>query len=301
MRFYASAPRKPALRGPGPPEEESMDNTVPQHAPKDTSANQQVILVVDARPMRQFYTSIFLQRLNYQVIMAKTAEDAVLFLGLTVPLVIIANHDLPQMTGLELLTRVRRGPRTRGVPFIIYTSNRSPDVQQACEAAGCSAFLRHPCSLEDLYATVEATQKRPRRFLRLTTKLDVELEDGRSAESGRSDLITAISERGMFVSTLVPLSIGMVLPFTFHLPNAPGWPIRVEGQVLFSHFGENKRKIPGMAVKFLKIGDREREFVREFIKQELMEGIAPEQDTTGPASAGPGMPGPDDRGVIPLF
>jgi len=185
-----------------------MDNTVPQHAPKDTSANQQVILVVDARPMRQFYTSIFLQRLNYQVIMAKTAEDAVLFLGLTVPLVIIANHDLPQMTGLELLTRVRRDPRTRGVPFIIYTSNRSPDVQQACEAAGCSGVPAPPCSLEDVYATVEATQKRPRRFLRLTTKLDVELEDGRSAESGRSDLITAISERGMFVSTLVPLSIG---------------------------------------------------------------------------------------------
>jgi hypothetical protein len=73
----------------------------------------------------------------------------------------------------------------------------------------------------------------------------------------------------------------MVLPFTFHLPNAAGWPIRVEGQVLFSHFGENKRQIPGMAVKFLTIGDREREFVREFIKQELMEGIAPEQDAAG--------------------
>ena len=59
----------------------------------------------------------------------------------------------------------------------------------------------------------------------------------------------------------------------FHLPNAPGWFIRVEGQVLFSHFGADKRKIPGMAVKFLKIGDQEQEFVREFIKQELMEGI----------------------------
>jgi len=40
--------------------------------------NQQTMLVVDSRPMRQFYTSIFLQRLNYQVIIASTAKDAVL-------------------------------------------------------------------------------------------------------------------------------------------------------------------------------------------------------------------------------
>ena len=33
----------------------------------------------------------------------------------------------------------------------------------------------------------------------------------------------------------------------------------------------------------LKIGDREREFVREFIKQELMEGISPDQAASGPA------------------
>lgn len=260
-----------------------MDDTVPPHAPKEGSPHQQVILVVDARPMRQFYTSIFLQRLGYQVIMAKTAEDALLFLSLTVPLVIIANHDLPKMTGIEFLTLVRRDHRTRGVPVIIYTSNRSPEVKKACEDAGCSAFLRHPCSLDDLYATVEATQKRPRRFLRLTTMLDVEVGDAHTPKSGRNALITAISERGMFVNTTVPLTIGMIIPFSFLLPNAPGWPVKVEGQVLFSHFGENKRKIPGMAVKFLKIGEREQEFIREFIRRELMDGIAPDRETEGPA------------------
>lgn len=252
-----------------------MDRSVAKHTPK---MHQQIILVVDARPMRHFYTSIFLQRLGYDVIMAKTAEDAVLYLGLTVPIVIIANYDLPTMTGLEFFAHVRSDQRTRTIPFIIYTSNRSSDVRKACEDAGCSAFLSHPCSLEDLYATVEITQKRPRRFLRLTTALDVAVGDG-TPEISESALITALSERGMFVNTTVPLTVGMVMPFTFHLSNAPGWPIRVEGQVLFSDFGENKRKIPGMAVKFLKIGGREQEFIREFIRQELMEGIMPEQLT----------------------
>jgi len=255
--------------------------TLPQNAPKDTGPDKQIVLVVDARPMRQFYTSIFLQRLKYQVIMAKTAEDALLFLGLTVPLIVIANHDLPQMTGLELLKRVKHDQRTQNVPFIVYTSNRSPKVRQDREEAGCSAFLCHPCSLGELYAAVQkATRAQPRRFVRLTTALDVVVEDGRPVDDAGSNIITAISEQGMFVSTAVPLAIGKILPFTFHLPNAPGWLIRVEGQVLFNHVGANKRQIPGMAIKFLQIGDQEREFVRDFIRQELMEGLSPDHAQT---------------------
>ncbi|HSQ78816.1 MAG TPA: response regulator [Nitrospirota bacterium] len=254
-----------------------MNETMPQHAPTDKGPDKQIVLVVDARPIRQFYTSIFLQRLKYQVIMAKTAEDALLLLGLTIPLIVIANYDLPQMTGLELLKRMKHAPRTRNVPFIVYTSNGSPKVRQDCEEAGCSAFLCHPCSLEELYAAVQKTTRaKPRRFVRLTTALDVIVEDGRSPDDASNNIITAISERGMFVSTAVPLAIGKILPFAFHLPNAPGWLIRVEGQVLFNHVGAKKRQIPGMAVKFLQIGDQEREFVREFIKQELMEGINPD-------------------------
>ena len=260
-----------------------MSETMPQNAPKDKGSHQRIVLVVDARPMRQFYSSIFLQRLGYHVITAKTAEDALLFLELTVPLVVIANYDLPQMSGFELLKRVKHDHRTCNVPFIDYTSNRSPQVREACEEAGCSAFLCQPCSLEELYAAVQnATQAKPRRFVRLTTALEVVVGDERPAEGAGSDIITVISEKGMFVSTTVPLALGEIIPFTFHLPNAPGWFIRVEGQVLFSHFTENKRKIPGMAIKFLKIGNQEREFVREFIKQELMEGIVPDRTQAGP-------------------
>ncbi len=245
-------------------------------------SNQQIILVVDARPLRQFYTSIFLQRSKYQVIMAKTAEDAQLFLGLTVPRAVISDHDLPDMSGLELLRHMRQDHRTRNVPFIIYTSNRNPEVRQACEAAGCAAYLIHPTSLEALYAAVQkATQAKPRNFVRLDTALEVVVGDERSAGAARQDLIIAISEQGMFVSTNTPLEHGSILPFTFHLPNAPGWFFRIEGQVLYAHSGADKRKLPGMAVKFLKMSDQERVLLKDFIKQKLMEGIVPEPPAEG--------------------
>lgn len=239
--------------------------------------NQQIILVVDPRPMRQFYSSIFLQRLKYQVIMAKTAEDARLFLGLTVPRVVVSDHDLTDMRGLELLKSMRQEHRTRNVPFIFYTANRDPEVRRACEAAGCAAFLYHPSNLEVLYAAIQkATQAKPRNFVRLATALDVVVGDARAMSTACQDLIIAISEQGMFVSTNTPLEQGTIIPFTFHLPNAPGWFFRIEGQVLYSHGGADKRKLPGMAVKFMRMSDQEREFLRDFIKKELMDGIAPE-------------------------
>jgi len=242
---------------------------------KDSGANQQIVLVVDSRPLRLFYSSIFLQRAKYQVIMAKTAEDALLFLGLTVPRVIISDLDLSDRGGLDFLKLVRQEQRTRNVPFIVYTSNKDPEVRQDCEAAGCAAYLVHPASLDALYAAVQkATEAKPRKFVRLFTALDVVVGDSGTSDAAREDLIIAISEQGMFVSTNAVLEVGTILPFTFHLPNAPGWFFRVEGQVLYVHAAADSRKLSGMAIKFLKLKEPERELLKDFIKQELMEGIA---------------------------
>lgn len=238
---------------------------------------KQIVLVVDGRPMRHFYTSVFLQRLKYHVIMAKTAEDGFLFMELTVPLVVIVNIDLPDLNGLELLKRMKKSRRTRDVPVIIYTSNKDSVIQRECEQAGCASYLRHPASLDELYQAVQkATEKRPRRFVRLDTVLDVTMADGNSLFSPESKAyIAAISEIGMFVSTDKSLPYGSTRTFTFFLPNAPGWVMRVDGQVVHNHTSKDAHKQPGIGIKFVRIGDQEKEFIREFIRQKMMEGLEP--------------------------
>ena len=47
---------------------------------KDAQGAKKVVLVIDGKVKRQFYTSIHLQRMDYDVITARTAEDALLFL-----------------------------------------------------------------------------------------------------------------------------------------------------------------------------------------------------------------------------
>ncbi|MDH4161923.1 MAG: response regulator [Nitrospirota bacterium] len=239
---------------------------------KDGQGPRKVLLVIDNKVKRQFYTSIHLQRMDYDVIMARTAEDAMLFLELTVPLAVITNYDLPGMNGLVLLQYIKQEERTNSVPVIIYTSNRDPGVEQSCKEFGCAGFLRNPCSLDELYAAVQnAAGNRPRKFVRLSTRLEVVIED---TDEERLDFISDLSEDGMFVSTTAPLPYGSIHTFAFHLPNAPGWVVRIRGQVLHMHLGSGRSKRPGMGVKFQNIGDAEREFIKDFINREMMHGLA---------------------------
>lgn len=249
---------------------------MPNKGEGEPETKKQIVLVVDGRPTRQFYTSIFLQRLRYHVITAKTAEDALIYLDMTIPLAIITDIDLPGMGGVEFLRRVKQKQRTREVPVIIYSKDALPETRETCRQAGCAGFVAYPCRLDQLYLEVQrVTEVRPRRFVRLDTCLDVAVGDGlQFGNSPREDRITAISELGMFVGTDRPLPYGMVLPFTFLLPNAPDRAIRVEGQVLYQHHNADARKHPGMGVKFLKIGEKERDLVRSFIREKLIEGIA---------------------------
>jgi CheY-like chemotaxis protein/Tfp pilus assembly protein PilZ len=239
---------------------------------KDGQETKKVVLVIDGKVKRQFYTSIHLQRMNYDVIMARTAEDAMLFLELTVPLAVVTNYDLPAMNGLVLLQYIKEGELTRDVPVIIYTSNQNPAVEKACKDFGCAGFLRYPCSLDELYAAVQgAAAGRPRKFVRLTTRLEVAIED---LEDDRMDFISDLSEDGMFVSTTSPLPYGSIHTFAFHLPNAPGWIVRIPGQVLHMHSGSGNSRRPGMGVKFLNIDEGEREYVKDFINKQMMGGLA---------------------------
>ncbi len=236
---------------------------------------QQLILVVDNKPMIQFYASLFLQRLNYHVIMTKTAEDALTFLAISIPWAIVADVELPKMSGLDLLKRVKLDRRTRDIPFIIYTSNNDPKVKQHCDEAGCAAYLSQAASLDELYVTIQkTTEKKPRCFVRLTTYLDVVIGESLPGEnSGRHDYITALSEKGMFVSTNRPLTLGSVHTFTFFLPTSPGWLFMIEGEIIYDHMKNDCNKQPGVGVKFLKIETSARELIRNFIKESLMDGV----------------------------
>ena len=233
---------------------------------------KRTLVVVDSDGSHLYYTSMMLQRLEYNIHSSKTAEDALEIVDAAPPALVLTEISLSGMDGLELLRKVKRNPRTNAIPVIVLTSSRDPLVKEACLAEGCKAYLQKPVDPDVLYAAIQkATESVPRKYIRLNTCLNVIVGDDPAEAPVIGDYITALSENGIYISTAKPRPVGLQVPITILLKTAK---IKVEGMVLYSFKqGEGPLRTPGMGVKFVRIKDEDQALIRSFIKQEITKGI----------------------------
>jgi CheY-like chemotaxis protein len=256
-----------------------MHSEVPQREKPQAMREKLIILVVDGDPVSQFYTCVFLQRLNYHVISVRTAEEALVIMELTTPLVVITEIILQRMSGVDLLKHMKQDLRTRNVPVLIYTAVKAEAQRDICQAAGCAGYIVHTSNHNLLYEAIQqATEPKPRHFIRLKTWLDVIVIVPGSGD--QRALVSAISEHGMFVSTQQPLLYKTTAMFTLYLPNAGANGIRLEGKVLYSHATPGPGKHPGMGVKFLQVQPADGAMIKAFIENNLMSGIVADRQTS---------------------
>jgi FixJ family two-component response regulator len=72
---------------------------------------------------------------------------------------LIADLQMPEMTGLELqLNLARRGVQ---IPTIIITAHDEAGMRERCKSAGAIAYLAKPVSDTSLFAAIESADKRP--------------------------------------------------------------------------------------------------------------------------------------------
>lgn len=233
---------------------------------------KRLVVVVDGESAHLYYTSMLLQRLEYNIHTAKTAEDAFEIMGVAHPALVLTEISLAGMNGVEFLKKIKRNPQTRSLPVIILTSSKDPAVKEACLQEGCTAFLQKPVDPDALYAPIQkATEAAPRRYIRLNTCLNVIVGDDKAAATVIGDYISALSEQGMFVSTSKPRPVGLQVPITILLENAK---IQVEGMVLYSFKREEgPLKTPGMGIKFIRIKADDQGLIKSFITREITKGL----------------------------
>jgi CheY-like chemotaxis protein len=225
-----------------------------------------VVLLVDGDAPQLFATGMLLQQFAYNVYTTTTAEEALQIVDLVLPKAIITELLLPGLSGVDLLTAVKKQLRTKEVPVVILTQETDRRSEDACLQAGCAAILRKPVEPEALYRAIQQlTEPTPRSHVRIKTCLTVIVGDAGKPDAGEG--VTVLSENGMYVRTLRPAKAGTRLPFTLFLDE---WPVRIEGIVLYSYsFGEGPLKEPGMGVKFLSLHAEDRELLRRFIRDHL--------------------------------
>ena len=67
---------------------------------------------------------------------------------------IICDFNMPRLTGLEMVERVRRLPGYANTPIFILSADFNPDLRRRGKAARVNAWLRKPLSRESLVACV---------------------------------------------------------------------------------------------------------------------------------------------------
>jgi DNA-binding response OmpR family regulator len=75
------------------------------------------------------------------------------------PDLVILDHMLPGMSGLEILTALRANPETRDMPVMMLTA-RGRDRDMA-ESAGADRFMTKPFSNAEILAEVRAMLSQP--------------------------------------------------------------------------------------------------------------------------------------------
>lgn len=234
---------------------------------------KQFLVLIDSHPEDLFETGMLLQRFEYNVFTAGTAEEALQYMSVAVPAALITDLLLRGMSGLDLINRIKQEDRTKDVPVIVQTAMKDPKVEELCKLAGCAAFLRKPVDHNTLYRALQAAlEATPRSYIRLNICLRAEIApvEGRAAAAG-DEWVTALSENGLFIRTRHPSPVNAQLSVTFPLD---GRFVTARAIVLyaFSH-AAGPMKEPGMGMKFSDLSSRDRQLIQEFIKDELMRDV----------------------------
>ncbi len=222
------------------------------------------VLVVDGNARDSLATGMLLQNFGYTITSVKSVDEALEFISIAVPSLVITGLLLPGKSGQELLRHIRQDPSLAAIPVIVQTSLPDIKTEEECRGEGCTLYLRKPVSPEALYRAVQSTLERtPRQSIRISTYLRASIDGaGQGAE-----LITVISDNGMFIKTLNPRPAGSRHTVSFMISRKI---IKVGVEVLYTYaFGEGPYKDPGMGMKFTDISAGDRELIRKFIDQHV--------------------------------
>jgi CheY-like chemotaxis protein len=233
------------------------------------------LIVIDGDATHLYSTGILLQRLGYNIYTTKMAEDALEVMNITIPSLVLTDVSLPAMDGIELMRRMKQNPDTQSVPVICYTAASDPAEREACLRNGGAAVLSKPAEPDVLFSAIQnAAETTPRRYIRLNVCLSVIVDNEVAADGSPKDCLIALSENGMYVSTLHPRMAGIEMPFAIFLQK---YVIRVMGTVLHSYkSGEGPLRTPGMAIKFTQISPEDQATIRAFINRQLMQDLVGE-------------------------
>jgi CheY-like chemotaxis protein len=112
-------------------------------------AGKTVLLVEDSEAIRDAFT-ILLEDAGYVVLGAATGAEALRLAEERVPDLVLLDMGLPDMTGLDVVRRLKAAPQTAAIAVVALTGRDEDADRRACLAAGCAAYIVKPVNTQKL-------------------------------------------------------------------------------------------------------------------------------------------------------
>jgi CheY-like chemotaxis protein len=113
------------------------------------------ILLIEEDPTLLEITAFRLELLGYEVITQQSAERALEWLRDQLPTLIIVDHVLSGMDGIEFINRLSNDVRTSDVPIMFLSTNADLEDVQKAYNAGADEYLVIPYDPMVLESKVE--------------------------------------------------------------------------------------------------------------------------------------------------
>jgi CheY-like chemotaxis protein len=114
-----------------------------------------LILLVEEDPTLLEITAFRLELLGYEVVKQQSAERALEWLSDQLPTLIIVDHVLPGMDGVEFINRLSNDMRTSEIPILFLSTKADLEDVQRAYNAGADEYVVIPYDPIVLEAKIE--------------------------------------------------------------------------------------------------------------------------------------------------
>lgn len=139
---------------PLPPAPEFRDPAPAAIRPPDS--REPYILVADDDNLIHNVLTFFITQANYEVRSAFNGRRALEMAEADPPALMILDGMMPELDGFEVLQHWTRSPRLAGIPVIMLTARKEPEISTAILEAGAVEYLTKPFSPDKLVALIDA-------------------------------------------------------------------------------------------------------------------------------------------------
>lgn len=117
-------------------------------------ADNIILVVEDNKIERVLYQSLLKKHFpKFKIIEAENGFEAMNLILTTVPTLIVTDHEMPLMNGLQLMESLRKGEESLQIPVIAIIANLTEELKSSYNALGIKTLLKKPVQEKELTET----------------------------------------------------------------------------------------------------------------------------------------------------